>query len=226
VIAANQPIVSQPGQRGHADETVRPPWSDRHYLYPHASQPAQQQPASGPWTQAGHGPADELVYPAAINGHDHASAQAVIGDQLRVPAVWCEYGSCISRFADSAALGESDIKSRALAAGWRQDAVGRLACPTCLQHDPTFQTSYPLVPRQARPAPAATPLAAEPLPLESLPLKPLPAEPPAAEPLPEPAEISWASYQPRLQLALTTDEPPSRSAWFRHRESGRHRLTI
>jgi len=70
----------------------------------------------------------------------------VIGDQLRVPIMWCEMGSCISWHADPAALGEADTRARAIEAGWRVDALGRLACPRCQQTDPGFWASRPVVP--------------------------------------------------------------------------------
>src|SRR5262249_57181640 len=65
---------------------------------------------------------DPLVHPVAITEH------CVIGDQIRVPAAWCDMAGCRSRFADPAALGETDNRARALAAGWRRDACGRLVC--------------------------------------------------------------------------------------------------
>ena len=68
---------------------------------------------------------DPLVHPVAITEH------CVIGDQIRVPAAWCDMTGCRSRFADPAALGEADNRARALAAGWGQDACGRLVCPAC-----------------------------------------------------------------------------------------------
>ena len=71
------------------------------------------------------------------------SARAVIGDQLRMPAMWCEMGSCSSRHTDPAAVGEADIRARAIGAGWRIDAFGRLACPRCQQADPAFRASCP-----------------------------------------------------------------------------------
>src|SRR5262249_7391510 len=64
--------------------------------------------------------------------------RAVIGDELRVPIMWCEMGSCISWRADPSALGEADARARAISAGWRIDALGRLACPQCQQTDPGF----------------------------------------------------------------------------------------
>jgi len=75
-----------------------------------------------------------------------APGLAVIGDQLRMPVMWCEMGSCISSYADPAALGEADTRARAIGAGWRIDALGRLACPRCQQTDPRFWTSCPVVP--------------------------------------------------------------------------------
>jgi hypothetical protein len=70
--------------------------------------------------------------------------RAVIGDQLRLPVMWCEMGSCISRYADPAALGEVDTRARAIDAGWRIDALGRLACPPCQQTDPGFWAARPV----------------------------------------------------------------------------------
>jgi hypothetical protein len=73
--------------------------------------------------------------------------RAVIGDQLRMPIMWCEIGWCISWHADPVALGEADTRARAIAAGWRFDALGRLACPRCQQFDPGYWTARPVVPR-------------------------------------------------------------------------------
>jgi hypothetical protein len=72
--------------------------------------------------------------------------RAVIGDQLRLPVMWCEMGSCISWHADPAALGEGDTRARAIGAGWCIDAFGRLACPRCQQTDPSFRACHPVVP--------------------------------------------------------------------------------
>jgi hypothetical protein len=69
--------------------------------------------------------------------------RAIIGDELRIPMLWCQFGTCINHYADSAALGEQDLRSMALAAGWRYDALDRLACPSCGQHDPGF---WPICP--------------------------------------------------------------------------------
>ena len=73
------------------------------------------------------------------------TVRAVIGDQLRMPVMWCEMGSCISWHADPAALGEADTRARAIGAGWRIDAFGRLACPRCQQTDPGFWATGPVV---------------------------------------------------------------------------------
>jgi hypothetical protein len=75
-----------------------------------------------------------------------ATERAVIGDELRIPVMWCEMGSCISWYTYPAALGEADTRARAIAAGWRIDALGRLACPQCQQADPGFWAACPVVP--------------------------------------------------------------------------------
>jgi hypothetical protein len=73
------------------------------------------------------------------------TVRSVIGDQLRLPVMWCELGSCVSQHADPAALGEADVRARAIDAGWRIDAFGRLACPRCQQANPSFRVSRPVV---------------------------------------------------------------------------------
>jgi len=72
--------------------------------------------------------------------------RAIIGDELRVPILWCEFGNCIARYSSEDALGERDLRARALATGWRYDALGRLACPSCGQHDPAFRNGRPAAP--------------------------------------------------------------------------------
>ena len=74
------------------------------------------------------------------------TVRAVIGDELRMPIMWCEMGSCISWCSDPSALGEADARARAISAGWRVDALGRLACPRCQQTDPSFWATSPVVP--------------------------------------------------------------------------------
>jgi len=60
--------------------------------------------------------------------------RAIIGDGIRTPSLWCESGSCIARFTCADALGERDLRAQALAAGWRYDTAGNLACPKCAKH--------------------------------------------------------------------------------------------
>ena len=71
--------------------------------------------------------------------------RAIIGDEFRAPVLWCEFGSCIGRYTSRDALGERDLRARALAGGWRYDAHGRLACPSCARHDPAFLAGRPPV---------------------------------------------------------------------------------
>ena len=85
-----------------------------------------------------------------------ATVRAVIGDQLRMPVMWCEMGSCISWHADPAALGEADSRALAMDAGWRIDAFGRLACPRCQQANPGFRASSQVVPWDRHTAVART----------------------------------------------------------------------
>jgi hypothetical protein len=72
---------------------------------------------------------DPLVHPVAITEH------CVIGDQIRLPAAWCDMPGCGAAFADPAALGETDNRARAARAGWARDRFGRLICPACQQRD-------------------------------------------------------------------------------------------
>jgi hypothetical protein len=100
---------------------------------------------------------DPLVHPVAITGH------CVIGDQIRVPAAWCDMAGCGVRFADPAALGEADNRARAAVAGWGEDAFGRLLCPACQQRhhlapvrrvlarEPDAATAHPAAGAAARP---------------------------------------------------------------------------
>jgi hypothetical protein len=110
-------------------------------------QPAALQPAA-PFEPAAPLQVAAPVQPAAPVQAAASSAvtvRAVIGDQLRMPIMWCEMGSCISWHADPAALGEGDARARAIGAGWRIDAFGRLACPRCQQTEPGFRASRPVV---------------------------------------------------------------------------------
>jgi hypothetical protein len=74
---------------------------------------------------------DPLIHPVAITG------RCVIGDEIRIPVVWCDMEECGAAFADPAALGETDNRARAIVAGWSTDALGRLVCPACRQRHPT-----------------------------------------------------------------------------------------
>jgi hypothetical protein len=111
------------------------------------------EPARGgdPWPEPpSAGPADRPVVragrrPRVGDGDSlEITVGSIIGDQLRMPIMWCEMGSCISWHSDPAALGEADTRARAIGAGWRIDALGRLACPQCQQTDADFRACYPV----------------------------------------------------------------------------------
>jgi hypothetical protein len=89
-------------------------------------------------------PAAQVREPEWRGRPDPARARAAIGDQLRKLAAWCQFGACIARYTDDQALGERDLHARAIAAGWRVDGLGRLACPRCQQVDSSFWTTAPL----------------------------------------------------------------------------------
>lgn len=72
--------------------------------------------------------------------------RGIIGDAFRMPALWCEFGSCIGRYTSRDALGERDLRARALAAGWCYDPAGRFACPSCARQDPAFRVPRPSAP--------------------------------------------------------------------------------
>jgi hypothetical protein len=93
-------------------------------------------PRFTPRQPAARRPARERAWPA----------RPVIGDELRIPILWCEFGTCVERYTHVDALGEQDLRGRALAAGWHYDLLGRLACPSCAQHDETFWITRPPVP--------------------------------------------------------------------------------
>ena len=80
-----------------------------------------------------------------LSGPVDLTERAVIGDELRNPIAWCELAPCISWHADPAALGEADIRARAIASGWRVDAFGRLVCLACQRRDPRFRVTHPVV---------------------------------------------------------------------------------
>src|SRR5258708_30873719 len=86
-----------------------------------------------------------------------------MGARLRLRGVGCKRGWCIARHFEPQALGEADIRARAIAAGWRVDALGRLACPGCQQTSPHFWPARAVLARDRNAATAgAAPLAALP----------------------------------------------------------------
>lgn len=94
----------------------------------------------------------EYQEPYAARPQVLTAGRAVIGDELRAVAAWCELGECIARYADPSALGYADIVAQALAAGWCKDGFGRLVCPSCQQRFPIW-SSAPLVPHARMPGP-------------------------------------------------------------------------
>jgi hypothetical protein len=117
--------VGEPATAGDppADATARPPNADATARPPNTVSGRHEMRESA-----------EIIEPAPI------------GDALRMPIAWCEMGSCISHYEHPAALGEADIRARAIEAGWRVDALGRLACPQCQRSGPWFWTTHPIVP--------------------------------------------------------------------------------
>lgn len=100
-------------------------------------------------------PRAELEYAPHHRGYPLApmgapTERAVIGDQLRLPMAWCQSGTCINRYADPDALGEVDVRVRAVIAGWCADAFGRMICPSCQQREHVWSTRAP-VPWTSRP---------------------------------------------------------------------------
>lgn len=75
---------------------------------------------------------------------DPLTETAVIGDQLHLPILWCEMPRCINWHHDPDSLGERDTRERAIARGWRTDALGRLACPGCQQSRADYRTPQPV----------------------------------------------------------------------------------
>jgi hypothetical protein len=86
----------------------------------------------------------QAIARAEARARARITGRAVIGDELRIPIMWCEMGACISRYSYPAALGEADVRARAIGAGWRVDALGRLACPRCQQTDGRFWATHPV----------------------------------------------------------------------------------
>jgi len=112
------------------------------------------------WADVQAGARASTMARADVRGRVPITERAVIGDELRMPITWCEMGFCISWHADPAALGEADIRVRAIAAGWRVDALGRMACPRCQQSSSQFWATHPVRLHAGDTAPAALPAAA------------------------------------------------------------------
>ena len=93
----------------------------------------QPQPPSFPALHAAPEPRD-ILPPVPV------TEPAVIGDELRLPVIWCEMGGCIGFFHDPDAAGFRHARGLALVAGWRTDALGRLACTDCQQTRPDYDT--------------------------------------------------------------------------------------
>ena len=97
----------------------------------------QPAPASFPMLQAAAEPRPVLP-PVPV------TERAVIGDELRLPQMWCEVTPCINWHRDPEAAGERDARDRAIADGWRYDAFGRFTCPECQQRDPALRATRPV----------------------------------------------------------------------------------
>ena len=70
---------------------------------------------------------------------------AALGDYLHLPVVWCEMPGCISwGYDDTVSAGFADSRRSATDAGWRTDALGRLACTTCQQTRPDYDNPQPV----------------------------------------------------------------------------------
>ena len=111
------------------------------------------------WANVQAGARARTVPRADVRGRVPITARAVIGDELRMPIMWCEMAFCIAWHADPAALGEADIRARAIAAGWRIDALGRMACPRCQQSSSQFWATHPVRLHAGDTATAAVPAA-------------------------------------------------------------------
>jgi hypothetical protein len=101
-----------------------------------------------PWPARTSGPRHARQRPAIdpLTGPAPTTERAIIGDYLREIAAWCQIVACIARHTDVSALGEVDIRNKAVAAGWCVDLFGRLICPSCQQREPVW-SARPLVVR-------------------------------------------------------------------------------
>ena len=133
---------AEPVAKGRVEGRAEPPAEGRAEPPAEGRAEGRAESASGDARPEALGEPAAPIEPATSAG---GTVRAVIGDQLRMPIMWCELGTCISWHADPAALGEGDARARAIGAGWRIDAFGRLACPRCQQTDPGFRASWPVV---------------------------------------------------------------------------------
>jgi hypothetical protein len=146
--AAAPPATDSPDDEALA--TMPPVPAPRTYTLPPAATPAAaatppadvQPSAAEPPAEVP--PADQVYRRVHTGTGVEITERAAIGDELRIPIAWCEMGSCISHHEDPVALGEADIRARAIETGWRVDALGRLACPKCQQSDSWFWTAHPV----------------------------------------------------------------------------------
>jgi hypothetical protein len=114
---------------------------------PSGGRASHEAPGDGGATRNLAAPARPVERPPASTGRASCPAtagRALIGDDLRIPIVWCEIARCVSHHTHPAALGEADIRARALSAGWRFDRLGRLTCPECQQSSPWFWPAHPV----------------------------------------------------------------------------------
>jgi hypothetical protein len=145
------PVTSE--DRSPAAEPAQAPATEETPAQAPAAAETRAHAAGGPWA-----PEAGAVAPAgrrrrlAPGGRRpqapiETPVRALIGEEMRTPTVWCELepGNCISWHADREALGMADVRARAIAAGWRIDALGRLTCPQCQQRSASFRTTQPVV---------------------------------------------------------------------------------
>ena len=150
------------GWRQPPETTAEPVPLRRPYIPPDAFPPRDQAPPPGTRFRPRRRPAAQGQAPGGTSGGGSIPPsppskrlpamrrwrpmRAIIGDEFRTPMLWCEFGSCIARYTSEDALGERDLRAQALSTGWRYDALGRLACPSCTRHDPSFRGDRPPAP--------------------------------------------------------------------------------
>ena len=163
-----------PGWRQPPETTAEPVPLRRPYMppdvFPVTPPPPRSQPRPRPAAAPGQAPASARPAspapaspaPAGIASPPPPQRQpamrrwrpmrAIIGDDIRTPMLWCEFGGCIARYTSEQANSERDLRARALAAGWCYDVFGRLACPRCTRNDPSFRGVRPPAPEGQDPS--------------------------------------------------------------------------